>query len=404
MILKLAWRNIWRNRRRSIIVLVAIAIGLVSLAFTDSLYNGVMVQMFEDQVGTHVTHLQVHRTGFEDNKVIENWLPDPQRVDSLLRTDPRVRAYSKRLVAFGIVSSASNSSGISLVGVEPESERHVTTIARSVVSGSYIAAGQRGALISRRTAEKLDVRIGDKVVVMATELDGQVGADVFRVCGLYQTASSEFDRAYIYVPLEFAQAMLGLGDRVTGYAAIMQEPEMAAAARGRIQQVLGRRYEVLTYAELIPMMMQIITLFQQTMVVYYIIIGIATMFGIVNAQLMSVFERTRELGILMATGMRNRTIIGMILLEAFLLSLLGTVIGLAGGLGLSLVVSETGINLSMYAEGLTMFGASSTIYPIVSLQGVINGLSIVPAIAVIAALYPALRAVKLVPVRAIQYV
>ncbi len=404
MILKLAWRNIWRNRRRSVIVLVAIAIGLVSLALTDSIYNGVMVQMFEDQVGTHVTHLQVHRAGFNDNKVIQNWLPGPERVDSLLGTDPRVKAYSRRVVAFGIVSSASNSSGISLVGVEPGRERHVTTIARSVVAGKYLTDGERAVLISRRMAEKLDVRLGDKIVVMATTLGGEVGADVFRICGLYETASSEFDRAYLYVPLEYAQSMLGLGDRVTGYAAIMTAPEMAAQVRDRLDDALGQRYEVLSYAELIPMMMQIIEVFQQTMIVYYVIIGIATMFGIVNAQLMSVFERTRELGILMATGMKNRKIVGMILLEALFLSLLGTVIGLAAGLGISLILAGTGIDLSVYAEGLTMIGANSTIYPVVSLQGVVNGLTVVPAIAVIAALYPALRAIRLEPVRAIQYV
>jgi putative ABC transport system permease protein len=404
MIPRLAWRNIWRNRRRSLIVLVAIAIGLVTLAVTDSVYNGVMVQMFEDQVGTHVTHLQVHRAGFNDNKVIQNWLPDRERVDSLLRTDPRIKAHSPRIVAFGIASSAANSSGISIVGVDPEAERTVTTIARSVISGTYLKPGERTTLISRRLAEKLDVRLGDKVVVMATTLDGDVGADVFRVCGLFETTSSEFDRAYLYIPLAYAQGMLGLGDRITEYAALMHDPSMAPEARDRLRNALGHEYEALSYAELIPMMMQLLDIFKQSMIIYYLIIGIATMFGIVNAQLMSVYERTRELGILMATGMKNRSIVGMILLEAFFLSLLGTVIGLAVGLGISFTLAYTGIDLSIYAEGLTLIGASSTIYPAVSIEGILNGLTIIPVIAVIAALYPALRAIRLEPVRAIQYV
>jgi len=404
MIPRLAWRNIWRNRRRSLIVLVAIAIGLVTLALTDSVYNGMMVQMFEDQVGTHVTHLQVHRTGFNDNKVIQNWLPNRERVDSLLRTDSRVKSYSGRAVAFGIASSASNSSGISIIGVDPDAERAVTTIARSVVAGSYLTSGERSTLVSRRLAEKLDVGLGDKIVAMATTLNGDVGADVFRVCGLFETASSEFDRAYLYVPLPYAQEMLGLGDGITEYAAMMHDPETAGQVRDRLREALGPQYEALSYAELIPMMVQLMEVFKQSMIIYYIIIGIATMFGIVNAQLMSVYERTRELGILMATGMKNRQIVGMILLEAFFLSMIGTVIGLSIGLGISLMLSRTGIDLSIYAEGLTMIGASSTIYPVVSIEGIINGLTVIPVIAVIAALYPALRAIRLEPVRAIQYV
>jgi putative ABC transport system permease protein len=404
MILKLAWRNLWRNRRRSLIVLIAIAIGLISLALTDSIYNGMMIQMFRDQVGSHVGHLQVHRAGFNDNKIVQSWLPDPARVETLLQADSLVSHFSKRVIAFGIVTSASNSSGISLVGIEPERERLVTTIERSVVAGNYLPDGQRAILVSNRMAEKLNVRIGDKLVVMASALDGSVGTDVFRICGLYETSSSEFDRLFVYVPLQFSQQLLGLDDRVMEIAAVLHNPESASQLQNRLRAELGSDFEVLSFAELIPLMMQIITIAQQTMVVYYIIIGIATMFGIVNALLMSVFERTRELGILMATGMKNRSIVAMILMEALLLSLLGTVIGLGTGVGISLLLAKSGIHLAAFAEGLTMFGASSTIYPVVSISGIINGVTVVPAIAVISALYPAARAIRLEPVRAIQYV
>jgi ABC-type lipoprotein release transport system permease subunit len=403
MILKLAWRNVWRNRRRSMIVMVAIAIGLISLALTDSIYNGVLLQMFRDQVGTHVGHLQFHRKGFNDNRLVQHWLPEPGSVERLLAADSTVRHFSRRVVAYGIVSSASNSSGIALVGVEPERERLVTTIERSVRSGRYLQNGQQGILISRRMAEKLGVRLGDKLVVMATAADGSIGMDVFRICGLYETANAEFDRMFVYISLERAQRMLGLGDRVHEVVALLQDPSAAGALRDRLSMVLGEDLEVLSYADVMPMMMQILEVAKESMVIYYLIIGIATMFGIVNALLMSVFERTRELGILMATGMKNRTIVGMILLEALFLSLIGTVAGLSLGIGVSLLLAQTGIDLSSFAEGLTMVGASSTIYPIVSPDGIINGLTVIPAIALLAALYPAARAVRLEPVRAIHY-
>lgn len=404
MILKLAWRNIWRNRRRSMIVMVAIAIGVISLALTDSIYNGVLLQMFRDQVGTHVAHLQVHRRGFSEDKLVQHWIPDADEVERRLAADSTVRHFSRRAVAYGIVSSASNSSGIALVGVEPGRERLVTTIERSVRSGTYLESGQRAILISRRMAEKLAVRLGDKLVVMATAADGSIGTDVFRICGLYETASSEFDRMYVYISLAHTQQLLGLGDHVHEIAAVLHDPEAAHALRDRLAPALGQGCEVLSYEDLIPMMMQILSVAKESMVIYYVIIGIATMFGIVNALLMSVFERTREFGILMATGMRNRTIVWMILMEALFLSLIGTVIGLAIGVGVSLILAQSGINLSSFSEGLTMIGASSTIYPIVSLDGIVNGLTVIPAIALLAALYPAARAIRLEPVRAIQYV
>jgi ABC-type antimicrobial peptide transport system permease subunit len=195
-----------------------------------------------------------------------------------------------------------------------------------------------------------------------------------------------------------------LGYQVHEIAAVLHDPESASSLRDRLTPVLGPAVEVLAFADLIPMMMQILSVAKQSMVIYYVIIGIATMFGIVNALLMSVFERTRELGILMATGMKSRTIVGMILLEAFFLSLIGTVVGLATGIGLSLLLADTGIDLSAFAEGLTAVGASSTIYPVVSLEGIINGLTVIPAIALLAALYPAARATRLEPVTAIHYV
>jgi putative ABC transport system permease protein len=141
MILRLAWRNIWRNRRRSVIVMVAIAIGLTSLALTDSIYNGVIVQMFRDQVGTHVGHLQIHRRGFNESKVVQNWLPDPDAVERRLAADSLVSHFARRVVAFGIVSSASNSSGITLVGVELSSDRSLRAATCKQASGQSSSAG-----------------------------------------------------------------------------------------------------------------------------------------------------------------------------------------------------------------------------------------------------------------------
>lgn len=404
MLLKLAWRNIWRNRRRSAIVLTAVVIGLVSLILTDGFYNGMLEQMLTNQIGSHTSHIQIHKKGFHDNKVIQSFVPDRKRVEEALHSVPDVEAYSERVITFGIISSASNSSGVSIVGISPEREPQVTTIRKSLVEGAYVGNVGRDIVIGKKLAEKLSASVGDKVVIMASMVDGSVGSDVFRISGVYETSSSEFDRSFVYVSLQRAQSVVGLGGNISEVAIITGDAGRIDSVKAQLASKLGDEYEVLSYYDLIPTLIMMVELSKESMVVYYLFIGIAIIFGIANAMLMSVFERTRELGILMANGMKSRSIFGMIIGEAFLLSLIGTAIGVGLGVLVHLPLSQSGINLSAFAEGLTSFGASSIVYPSLSFAGIVTSVTMIPIISIIAALYPAMRATRLEPVRAIHYV
>jgi len=404
MLLKLAWRNIWRNRRRSAIVLTAVVIGLVSLILTDGFYNGMLEQMLTNQIGSHTSHIQIHKKGFHDNKVIQSFGPDRKRVEEALHSVPDTEAYSERVITFGIISSASNSSGVSIVGISPEREPQVTTIRKSLVEGAYVGNVGRDIVIGKKLAEKLSASVGDKVVIMASMVDGSVGSDVFRISGVYETSSSEFDRSFVYVSLQRAQSVVGLDGNISEVAIITGDAGRIDSVKAQLASKLGDEYEVLSYYDLIPTLIMMVELSKESMVVYYLFIGIAIIFGIANAMLMSVFERTRELGILMANGMKSRSIFGMIIGEAFLLSLIGTAIGVGLGVLVHLPLSQSGINLSAFAEGLTSFGASSMIYPKLSFAGIVTSVTMIPIISIIAALYPAMRATRLEPVRAIHYV
>ncbi|MBU2472196.1 MAG: ABC transporter permease, partial [Bacteroidetes bacterium] len=187
MLLKLAWRNIWRNKRRSLIVVTAVVIGLVSLIFTDSLSVGMIRQMLDNQIGSHISHIQIHKNGFNDNKIIQNCIPDYEKVETILQSDPSISHYSKRVVTYGLISSASNSSGISIIGIGPKEEENITIIKKSVVEGEYFSGKKRDIVIGKKLSEKLGVGIGDKIVLMVTNFSGNVATDVFRVAGLYET-------------------------------------------------------------------------------------------------------------------------------------------------------------------------------------------------------------------------
>jgi len=404
MLLKIAWRNIWRQRRRSIIVMISVAVGIVATLLTETVSMGMMIQMLENQIGSHVAHLQVHRKGFEANQVVQNYLPDRAKVEQLLRETPEVEHYSERVISFGLISSASSSSGVTIVGIDPQREEKVTTIERSLVAGQYLSSRRNGVVVGKRLAEKLGVRIGDKIVAMATALDGHVGSDVFRIVGLYQSFSSEFDKVYVYIPLTEAQEMLALDADVSEVAVILLNRDRLNQVQEALERGLGSSYEVLTYPEILPLLVLQLDLFQESMLVFYAIIGIALIFGIINTMLMSVFERMTEFGVLKAIGMRNGRLVAMILLEALLLGAIGAAGGFAVGYILYLPLSHSGINLSMFSASLNSFGVGAIIYPVLTVEGVLNALLIIPLIAVLGAIYPALKAARFRPVAAIRYV
>ncbi len=404
MLLTLAWRNIWRNPRRSLIVMSSVVIGLMAIMIYDALSQGMMNQMLENQVGAHVAHLQIHKKGFNDNKIIQNYVPNPGAVETALQNHPNVAHYSKRVLTFGIISSTTASSGVSLVGIEPDREARVTKISRSLIAGRYLSGAPHEIVIGQKLAEKLDVGLGDKVVAMASALGGSIGSDMFRVVGVYRTFSSEFDKISVYISLQSAQNLLELGDNVSEFAVITKNLDKELELKNDLVAVLGDQYEVLTYQELLPLLIMQVDMYRESIFIFYAIIGLAMVFGIINTMLMSVFERIQEFGVLMAIGFKNSRLFVMILLEALLLGLVGTAVGFCLGYLAYLPLSAHGLDLSAFAEGLNSFGVGTVIYPVLTIESVLSAISVVPIIAVLGALYPAVRAIRLEPVNAIRYI
>lgn len=404
MLLTIAWRNIWRNRRRSLIVMLSIVVGVVFAMLSDGLSIGMIHQMLDNQIGSHVSHIQIHAKGFNDNQVIQNTIPDRVRVEDALGAMQGVRHWSRRVTTFGLLSSALNSSGGLIIGVEPGREETVTLIKSSIVEGTYLTGKANEVVIGRRMAEKLGIGLGDKVVGMASALNGDVGSDLFRVVGMYQTISSEFDKMHMFTSLSGLQGMLEMEDRVVEYAVIVDDLEQVDRIAAALRAELGDEYEVLSYRDLLPMLVYMVDMYGQMMVVLYVVIGLAMIFGIINTMLMSVFERMQEFGVLMAIGMKNSAVFRMVMAEALLLSTMGTAIGMVFGIGGVLVLGVVGIDLSLFADGLNAFGMGAVIYPQLTFDSILGVVVIIPLTALIGSLYPALKATRLQPVTAIRYV
>ena len=404
MLLNIAWRNIWRNKRRSLVVLSSVVVGVAAILVIDGLNNGMLNQMLYNQISSSVSHLQIHKSGYNDNKVIQSFIPESDKVEYKLQNTAGIEAYSKRVKAFGLVSSAYNSSGVYITGVIASDEKRVSNIADMMVEGSYLTDKKDEIIISKKMAEKLNVKLGSKIVVMASTLDGSPGQQLFKVTGIFETYSSTFDKSNIYIGLPDAQKLLEVGDEIYEFAVIAKNHEQIELLDSSIESGLDDRYEVLNYKELLPMMIMQIQLTKESMMILNMIIGLALIFGIINTMLMSVFERIREFGVLMAIGLKSGRLFRMVVTEALILGIIGTIAGIAAGYLFTLPFVHYGFDFSVFAESLKSFGVGAKIYPAVSFENTISVAIMIPIIAVLGAIYPAYKAVKLQPVYAIRHV
>ena len=229
MLLKLAWRNIWRNKRRSLIVLISLVVGLTAIVLTDGLSNGMMRQMLFNQINLDISHIQIHKSGFNNNKIVKNFIPDYKNVEFVLQKNPGVEAYSKRVFATGILSSANNSSGVTIYGIVPSEEAKVSIIKSSIIDGKYLGSGKREIIIGKKLADKLGVEVGDKVVAMANSSKGDIASDAFKIIGIFQTSNSEYDKMTVYVQAATEQDMLGIGDNYHEFAVITKDYNKVAS-------------------------------------------------------------------------------------------------------------------------------------------------------------------------------
>ncbi len=404
MLLKLAWRNIWRNKRRSMIVIGSVMVGVIALIIIDGLNNGFLSQMLFNQVDLNISHVQIHKRGFHDNKVVQSFIPDKKKVEKILRKNGKIKHFSERVVSFGLVSSAVSSSGVFILGINPEDESKITTVSKSIIKGKYFNGKGREIVIGSKLAEKLKVDLGGKVIALANRPDGSIGSEVFRIVGIFRSPSSNFDKTYIFVPIKTLQRMLGIGNNIHEFAIVTQNYNLAETVRDEIKQELSDKYEVLSYHDILPLLIMQMDLYQETMYIINMIIGLALIFGIINSMLMAVFERVNEIGVLMAIGMKNGKIFSMILLESLLIGIVGTVFGVLIGLGLNEILSAQGIDFSLFSKSLESWGIGAVIYPHLSLENLITTFLMIPFITMLGAIYPAWKAIKLEPVAAIRYV
>jgi len=403
MLLQIAWRNIWRNRTRSFVVICSIIIGLWAGVFILAFAWGMYKSNIDDSVYKQLSHIQIHHPSFTVANNPEFTIPNASEILAILQTNSKVLSSSSRIITTGMISSPTTAKGVKLYGIHPISEERQIKLKDMVTSGNYFESGKENeVLIGEKLANKLKVKLKSKVVLTFSDINSNIISAAFRVGGIYRSKNISLDEVNIYVPQEHLSDLLGLKPSESNEIAVLlkDETELEDFKVYCASLILNGKVE--DWKELSPELSLVIESFN---LYTYIIIGIillALTFGIINTMLMSVLERIRELGMLMAIGLNKRKIFIMIMLETIYLTLIGCPIGLLIGWLSNYFLGNYGINIAMFSEGLASYGFSSVIYPSLDSQKYLVVAVMCLITAILSAIYPALKALQLNPSEAIR--
>jgi ABC-type lipoprotein release transport system permease subunit len=295
---------------------------------------------------------------------------------------------------------------VSITGIDPEAEGRVSILDDAIVDGTYLAAEDANRiLLGRRLAERLHIETGKKVVLTGQQLGGEIGSGAFRIAGLFDTGNAAFDEGTVFIVKSAAQAMLNLTNRVSETVFLLNDAQQLEAFADRYRNALaGEPVEVFTWMDRQPLIRESIRMAGTAAYPYYAIFFIAMAIGVINALYMAIGERTRELGVMMAIGMRRSRVMALIMCESLLLALLSGCVGCLVGWGITAWFGQYGLDLSRFAASMDFYGIGRILYPRIILPEVIGALAATVGITLLFALLPAGRAARKRPVDAMRIV
>lgn len=472
MIWSIAWKNVWRNKKRSLVVIVAVTLGIISGVLLVGIMEGWVRQRLNDAIYNEVSHIQIHNNEYIKNEEIDLTVRNPDEIVRSIDSLKELSGWAERTRIIAMVTTPWANTGVIIYGVDPEKERKVTEIYREIVpnGGEYLDNQHPGGiLISDKTAEilklkhyivtdsiietlrgenvpatgltklealkdirfrspgdfrealvkvfsrkeldrfgqiiiarALDYRIRNKVQITISDTEGNPVQGIFRVCGIYKTTNTGFDQTSVFVNAGELANIYGGNEILTHEIAILlNNIDDADIVKEKLSRISGDN-SVQTWKELAPDA----AMMNDFMIIYYLIfIGIimlALAFGIINTMLMAILERTRELGMLMAIGMNRRRIFKMIMLETIFLTVVGAIAGILSGWAITGALGKTGIHFTGWGEGFEAIGFAARVYPKVTPEFFLITTIMVIITAIISSVWPARKALKLIPVEALR--
>lgn len=406
MYLQLAWRNIWRNTRRTTVILVAVIIGIWSMILLGALMRGIAAGMIKNGISTLTGHLQIHHIGYRDDPAIETSMTDPQMIENALTLVLPIEAmWATRVRVNAVASNARHSSGVTLVGIDPLSEARVSFIGKAISKGRYLEQSDpNGILVGAALLDKFETKLGRKLVLMSQNTSGEIASRAFHIVGIFNAEMQATEKQFVFVTRPASQQMLNLGHGISEISVILPEKTDISAIISALKDALPQdQYEVHSWRELLPFQTAYLRILDGFIWIWYLVVFVAMGFGIVNTTLMAVFERMREFGLLKALGMNPWWILRAVLTESFLLLFSGMIIGNILAFLSIYLLSGIGIDLSAMAAGAEYAGMSRIIYPAIEFKDIMMANSIVMLLGLLVSAYPATKAARFMPVKALAH-
>jgi len=404
--LKIAWRNVLRQKRRSILAIMTVAFGVAFAVFMKSLVDGASERMIQNAIELNTGHIQLYKKGYPENEALEYTFQDNPYLDKAIKSNPSVRGITKRVEAAGLVSLEEETSGAAIIGIQPEIEERFTVLKDNIKEGGWLrSGGPKEALISDGIAKSLNVKIGNKLAVLTQTYYGSLGAELFTVKGIFKLGNQRTDQATVFITLEDAQSLMNVKNMLSRIMIWLDSADKIGAVKKEIEASVPQgQYELLAWDEIIPEVTQLIGLHRIVSNVLFFMLLLIVFASVFNTMLTSVTERMREFGIMFALGIKPRHITMLIFMETVIVIGAGILFGDAAGAFFSNHYSDVPITFLGPPEGWREIGFVSMSYCRLKAANILLSSFMVMVIGFLGTLYPIHVILKSRPVETLRFI
>lgn len=403
LILKLAWKNMWRNRHRTFIVMASVSFAVILSIFTSSLKTGIFDNLVKNLVSYYSGYIQVHKAGYWEERILENSFSHSSDVEKKLRSDLRIQFVSPRLESFALASVGDKTKGCMVLGVSPEQENQITFLKSKVVSGHYLKSDDKSIMIAEGLMKRLGIQINDTVVLIGQGYHGATAAGKYRVGAQLKFGSPDLNDKALFMTLDEAQEFYAAYGIITSYVLALKDLRYLYTVNSTLQAALGSEYEVMTWEQMMPEIKQHIQGDSANMQIVQFILYLLVCFGIFSTMLVMMVERRFEMGMLVAIGMRKMSLAWVLLLESVFTVLSGCILGILLSLPIVSYFHRNPIRIKGdIASAYERFGFEAIFPASTSIQHFIAQGVIVLCIGLLLSMYPVYKALTLDTVKSMK--
>jgi putative ABC transport system permease protein len=404
MYFRLAWRNMWRSRRRTLITVSSIFFAVVFAILMRAMMIGVFDRMINDTVSTWCGYLQIHHTGYWDNKSVDSTFEESPRLNSILNNEKAIIAWTPHLETFALASTGERTKGMMLIGIDPVKENSVSNLSKKIIAGTYLNDSDKSIMLAEGLADYLKLKVNDTVIILGQGYQGNMAAGKYPLKGIAHLAIPEMNKSMAWLPMAQSRIFLSTGARYTSISIMVNNRNEVDKLKQNIsRQTPGSEYELMTWQEMNPGLDEI---FQAKMAQNKIMSGVLYLviaFGIFGTILMMLNERMHEFGILIAIGMKKRKLSMVIVMEMVLMSIVGALLGIAGAFPIVLYFRIHPIQMGgSWAQIASQFGFESVIQPNIDISNFIIQGYVVLSISIVLSLYAIFKIHKIKAISAIN--